>query len=81
MGRRVPTSHIKVRTPGLYELIEVMWERAMSVILSAVLHDKLPEADYQYFLHILSDEITNEPPHGKTNNLHRRKQGRRSASR
>ena len=24
---------------------------------------------------------TNEPPHGKTNNLHRRKQRRRSASR
>ena len=62
MGLRVPTSHIKVRAPVLYELIEVMWERAVSVILSAVLHDKLPEADYQYFLHILSDEMTDVAP-------------------
>ena len=27
------------------------------------------------------NEKLNEPPHGKTNNLHRRKQRRRSASR
>ena len=29
----------------------------------------------------LTLEIYNEPPHGKTNNLHRRKQRRKSASR
>ena len=32
------------------------------------------------FLWPLSSDL-NEPPHGKTNNLHRRKQRRRSASR
>ena len=30
---------------------------------------------------VINNEIINEPPHGKTNNLHRRKQRRRSASR
>ena len=41
--------------------------------------------DHQCFPHLSQVKpkrnfIVNEPPHGKTNNLHRRKQRRRSAS-
>ena len=57
-----------------------MW--GLTFITSARQFSKQPRQSFyiaitQLFLQLLT---TNEPPRGKTNNLHRRKQRRRSAS-
>ena len=56
-------------------LINIQLRNSNEVVGTLIVHDKIVGP------HSVQQHNTYAPPHGKTNNLHRRKQRRRSASR